>query len=79
MKVLIMFHIGDEEVLRIMSKDMHAEDILDEVNEQAIVNDEQLEVWHFSDASQAEVVRAVNALWDEESKNVPTLRVIRRL
>ena len=79
MKVLIMFHIDDGEVRRIMDQDMHAEDLLDQINEQAVVDDTQLEVWHFGDASQAEVVRTVSALWENESKEVPTLGIIEQL
>ena len=79
MKVLIMFHIEDEDVRRIMSQDMQAEDLIDQINDAATEGDQRHEVWHFGDSSHDRVATMLNRLWDEESKKVPDLKLIGRL
>ena len=79
MKVLIMFHIDDEEVEEISAQDLHPQDLIDQINDAAIEDDLRDEVWHFGDASDEKAVRTLNVLWDEESKNARDLKLIGRL
>jgi hypothetical protein len=49
MIVLVMFELSDKEVEEICKQDMHAEEILDSINDSAIYEDNRLEVYHLGD------------------------------
>lgn len=48
MKVVMVFHVDDEVVDGLMKADMHAEDVMEEINTEAQLSSPWL-VWHFSD------------------------------
>ncbi len=79
MKVLIMFHLDDEDVKEISAQDLHPQDLIDQINDAAINEDLRDEVWHFSDSSYVSVVTTLSKLWDEESETVPDHELIGRL
>jgi hypothetical protein len=68
MIVVMMFELDDVEYDEIMSQDMHANDLADEVNEAAIHCYSRNEVFHLPGETYDEVYKALDAIYEKYNK-----------
>ncbi len=62
MKIVMLFHMNNDQYERIVEQDKHPIDILDELNEMAQGSDPE-DVWHIDDEATIEIIEAVNKIF----------------
>ena len=67
MLIVIGFHLDDSTYRRLSRLDLHANDLLDLMNDTAIENDNRYSVWHLSDEAIKEFDESMGALFADFS------------
>ena len=62
MKIIMVFDLPNETVKDILDRDLHAEDAIAVMNEEAMYG-EQIRVWHFEDDKYDDVASAISNFW----------------
>ena len=78
MIILIGFELDDETYTHMANRDIHAEDILDLINEMAIEQDSRRHVWHFPDVANNKLQEILDAAFVEFSMS-ETRELLERL
>ena len=68
MIVILQFDLPDKIAKKIARQDMHAEDILDQINREAVNFDALHGAWHFSDDAVPNINIALNSVFEVYGK-----------
>jgi hypothetical protein len=59
MKIVMIFHMNNDQYDALVGQDLHAQDILDDINELATEQDTPDEIWHIQDDKIVELIEAI--------------------